>query len=370
MKKIMVVLGTRPEAIKLAPVIKALEKVGDFEVEVISTGQHTDLVNSMLDLFAIRATRQLNTLEVAKTLPAIMATVLKDAEVELNRARPDLVIVQGDTASAFAFGLAAFLGHIEVAHVEAGLRSHNMLSPFPEELNRVYIGRIAKYHFAPTVPAQENLLREGISGDDIFTVGNTSIDALRLILGDERFANPAQNLLRQKKQILLTQHRRENFEKQENGVFEAVAKIAERYGDEIEIVFPMHPNPVVRKASAHYFEHLDNVKLIEPLDYKDFSDQMASSYLIVTDSGGVQEEAPSLNIPVLVTRDTTERPEGVAVGAAKLIGIDADAVYNAVTDLLDNQASYDAMRGKKSPYGDGYAADKITQILVEKLLHR
>jgi UDP-N-acetylglucosamine 2-epimerase (non-hydrolysing) len=371
LKKILVVLGTRPEAIKLAPVILQLKKIQGFDVEVVSTGQHTNLVNTMLDLFSVQADMVFNTLEVAKTLPQVVSNVLKDAEVVIERTQPDLVIVQGDTASAFAFALAAFYNQIEVAHVEAGLRSYNKLSPFPEELNRVYIAQIAKYHFAPTEVSKKNLLKEGIEEDNIFVVGNTSIDALRLILGDERFnAKNVQNLTSSKKQILLTQHRRENFSRHENGVFKAVAQIAHEYGSNIEIIFPMHPNPVVREASKSYFENLSNIKLIEPLDYQDFSNLMASSYLIVTDSGGVQEEAPSLNVPALITRDTTERTEIVSLGAAKLVGVEEKAVFNAITNLLDDEKSYESMRHKQNPYGDGHSSLRISNVLVDKLQFR
>jgi UDP-N-acetylglucosamine 2-epimerase (non-hydrolysing) len=369
--KVVTVFGTRPEAIKMAPVIKALQKNSAIEIKVCVTGQHRAMLDQVLSLYDIVPDYDLNIMSTNQTLTGITQLTLQGLENIFQEYPADWVIVQGDTSTTFAAALAAFYKKIPVAHVEAGLRTQNIYSPWPEEVNRQLTGRIATLHFPPTAGAHENLLKEGVSPDKMLITGNTVIDALLATVAHIK-ANPeiALSLVQQfpyinpdKKLLLMTSHRRENFGNSIEQICHAMLQLAKR--DDVQIIYPVHPNPNIAGPVGKFLGNVKNIFLIEPQDYLPFVYLMMQSYLIVTDSGGVQEEAPSLGIPVLVVRETTERPEGVAAGTARLIGTDAENIIKNVEEFMDKKELYGIMRSASNPYGDGKASHRI----VERLLH-
>ena len=370
--KIMVILGTRPEAIKLAPVIKKLEEAKNrFKTLVCVTAQHREMLDQILRLFKIKVKYDLNLMKPNQSLSGITRMVLDGVTKVLESEKPDIVMVQGDTTTAFASSLAAFYQQIKIAHVEAGLRTDNKYSPFPEEINRRMTSVVTDYHFAPTNQSKGNLLREGINPKTIFVTGNTVIDALLMTVGMlkslkvEKFKE-LRDIDFSKKNILVTGHRRESFGEGFENICRALKKIADNNRDLI-IIYPVHLNPNVKEPVHRILGKTENIKLINPLDYKPFVYFMAKSYLILTDSGGIQEEAPSLGKPVLVMRDTTERPEGIRAGTVRLVGTMENKIVREAQKLLDNKKEYNRMSRANNPYGDGNASKKILTIL-EKLI--
>jgi UDP-N-acetylglucosamine 2-epimerase (non-hydrolysing) len=370
-KKVMAVIGTRPEAIKLSPVVHALRNHGQFDVTVVSTGQHREMVQQALAHFKLDPDRSFEIMKENQSLFDVSCGVLRSMECAIREDAPDVVMVQGDTTTAFATALAAFYLKVDVAHVEAGLRTGDHYNPFPEEMNRALIGRIAALHFAPTPRARDNLLAEGISEEQVFVTGNTVIDAVRWVLDSGRDLLPRQvvglSLSGGRRVVLVTCHRRESFGKSIRDIFSSLARLAAMHRD-IEIVFPVHPNPNVRRIADELLAGTERIHLVEPLDYLSFIAAMNASHLILTDSGGVQEEAPSLSKPVLVLRETTERPEGIAAGVARLVGTEPEAIITSVNRLLDDSLpDYAAMSTAVNPYGDGHASERIVDILSQYL---
>ncbi len=366
MMKVSVILGTRPEAVKLCPLILALEGHDAFLPHVCLTGQHQHMLDHVLDAFDVRADVNLNLMQVDQSLASFTSRAIVAVDGYLADYKPDLVIVQGDTTTVFCAALAAFYRRIPVAHVEAGLRTGDKFSPYPEEANRALTARLADYHFAPTEQARDNLLAEGISGDNIVVTGNTVIDALNIAVEKVRSRPPyiaglPTELMHENSGlpvVLITGHRRENFGKRFEAICSAIGILAERFTD-TAFVYPVHLNPNVRRPVYSLLSKYKNIHLLEPLPYLSFVAMMDRATLILTDSGGVQEEAPSLGKPVLVMRDTTERPEGTQAGAAKLVGTETDCIVDAVTKLLTNREMRAAMSCAVSPYGDGRACDRI-----------
>ena len=365
MLKVMTIFGTRPEAIKMAPVVKALEAAEDMESIVTVTAQHREMLDQVLHLFSITSDYDLNIMSQGQTLYDVTCKALLGLQGVLKEAKPDVVLVHGDTTTTFVGALAAFYEGIPVGHVEAGLRTGNIYSPFPEEMNRKLTGAIGTYHFAPTSTSESNLLKENINPAHLYVTGNTVIDALQTtVQTDYTFKEELLNQIEyiNNKVILVTTHRRENLGDPMRNVYEAIRDIINEQED-VEVIFPMHRNPKVRNIVQDVLGHMDRVHLIEPLEYEPFANLMARTYLIMTDSGGIQEEAPSLGKPVLVLRDTTERPEAVEAGTVKLVGTDKESVYRTATELLMNETAYLAMSNAVNPYGDGLASDRIVQAL-------
>lgn len=370
MKKILVTFGTRPEAIKMAPVVEALRAEPSFEVKVCVTAQHRQMLDQVLELFGIRPDFDLNLMQPGQDLTDITSHVLLGMRGVLRQWRPDWLLVHGDTTTTFAAALGAYYERVAVGHVEAGLRTGNIYSPWPEEMNRRLAGSLASLHFAPTGGARENLIREGVAPETINVTGNTVIDALLQVVGrirddeglKERFARQFAFLDARKRLVLVTGHRRENFGAGFERICRALRQLAVR-GD-VEIVYPVHLNPNVQEPVRRMLGDLPRVHLIEPLDYLPFVYLMDRSHLIITDSGGVQEEAPSLGKPVLVMRDTTERPEAVEAGTVKLVGTDEAAIVRETIHLLDDRAAYERMAHAHNPYGDGVAGRRIARILA------
>ena len=358
--KVMSVFGTRPEAIKMAPVVLELKKYSQIESVVAVTAQHREMLDQVLKLFNIHPDFDLNIMSEGQTLFDITSRALLGLDKVLTAANPDVVLVHGDTTTTFAGALAAYYHQIEVGHVEAGLRTQNKFSPYPEEMNRRLTGALADLNFAPTSTAKENLLREGVDANKIFVTGNTVIDALyQTVRADFEFKHVDIT----KKVILVTTHRRENLGEPMRQVYKALKSIVEEFPD-VEIIFPVHKNPKVREVVNEELGKLDRVCLIDPLDYEPFANLMNKATLNLTDSGGVQEEAPALGKPVLVLRDTTERPEAVDAGTVKLIGTNQDTVYESAKILLTNPDEYKKMAEARSPYGDGHAAERIVKALL------
>ena len=353
-KKISCVFGTRPEAVKLCPVVLALRARPEVETRVCVTAQHRQMLDQVLEVFGVTPDADLNLMLPNQTLAGLTARAVAAVDAYLARERPDLILVQGDTTTVFAAALAAFYRQVAVGHVEAGLRTGNKLSPFPEELNRVMTSRIADWHFAPTEGARQNLLAEGVDPARIFVTGNTVIDALQLALARMSDGRPL---------VLITGHRRESFGAGFESICRAIATLADRF-PETAFVYPVHLNPNVREPVFRLLGRRANVHLIEPLSYLPFVALLDRCTLALTDSGGVQEEAPSLGKPVLVMRDTTERPEAVAAGLARLVGSDAERIVAEVSSLLTDRAAYAAMVGKVNPYGDGHASERIVAALL------
>jgi len=357
MKKIMTVFGTRPEAIKMAPLVLQLKKEEGLEPIVVVTAQHREMLDQVLEIFDITPDYDLNIMKAGQTLTEVTGRVLAGLEGVIKEAKPDMILVHGDTTTTFAGGLAAFYNEVAIGHVEAGLRTFNKYSPFPEEMNRQMTGVLADLHFAPTDEAAENLRCENKPEDAIVVTGNTAIDALSTTV-QEDYHSEIIDAYADKKIILLTAHRRENIGEPMHNIFKAIKRIIEEHED-VTVVYPMHKNPKVREIAAQYLADHDRIKLIEPLDVIDFHNFAARSHFILTDSGGVQEEAPSLGKPVIVLRDTTERPEGVKAGTLKLAGVEEEDIYRLIKELLTDESVYNAMSQASNPYGDGHTSERI-----------
>ncbi|MBE7356985.1 UDP-N-acetylglucosamine 2-epimerase (non-hydrolyzing) [Staphylococcus haemolyticus] len=359
MKKIMTVFGTRPEAIKMAPLVKALEYDAELEPMIVVTAQHREMLDSVLHTFNIKPHYDLNIMKEGQTLSDITSRAMTKLEDVIKKERPDMVLVHGDTTTTFSGALAAFYNKVAIGHVEAGLRTRHKYAPFPEEVNRQMVSNLADLHFAPTKGAANNLLQENKSPDSIIITGNTAIDTLELTIQKE-YTSDIIRKHQGKRIILLTVHRRENVGQPMIDIYKAMRKIVDEYED-IVIVSPLHLNPKVRELAYEYLEEHERIELIEPLDVVDFHNFANKAYLILTDSGGIQEEAPSLNKPVLVLRDVTERPEGVTAGTLKVVGTDFDNVFKSTTEILENQMIYDQMALTQNPYGDGNASLRICE---------
>lgn len=360
--KIMTVFGTRPEAIKMCPVIIELKKRRNVDLYVCITGQHREMLRSVLDIFDVGADCDFDIMRKGQTLFDITFSVTEKLKIVLEREKPDVVLVHGDTTTAFAASLACFYMKIPVGHVEAGLRTYDIYAPYPEEFNRRAIDITAEYLFAPTKLSAENLLHEGADEKKIFVTGNTAIDAMKYTVNNE-YVSPITEWANGGRMILLTAHRRESVGETMREMFCAVRRIADEF-DDVRIVYPVHPNPQVRKIAEETLSKHPRIKLTEPLDVYDFHNLMAKSYIILTDSGGIQEEAPSLGKPVLVLRDVTERPEGVAAGTLKLAGTSGESIYSTCKTLLCSSSDYEKMASAENPYGDGEASRRIADILL------
>ncbi len=364
-QKIMLVFGTRPEAIKMCPLVNEFKKHREtFETLVAVTGQHREMLDQVLKVFNVEANYDLSIMKQGQTLFDITCEVLRKLKPLLDDEQPDLVLVHGDTTTSFAAALACFYLHIPVGHVEAGLRTHNLRSPWPEEFNRQTVDIISRFHFAPTETARQSLLDEGKPADRIWVTGNTGIDALRTTV-DESYTHPQIDWAADSRLILITAHRRENLNEPMHRMFRAIRRVMERFPD-TKAIYPIHMNPLVRNAAHEELDGFDRLRIIEPLEVLDFHNFMAASYLILTDSGGIQEEAPSLGKPVLVMRDTTERPEGIAAGTLKLVGTDEITIYQEFSRLLSDSKEYENMSRASNPYGDGHASERIVQILTDQ----
>ncbi|GKS19655.1 UDP-N-acetylglucosamine 2-epimerase (non-hydrolyzing) [Staphylococcus argenteus] len=357
MKKIMTVFGTRPEAIKMAPLVKALEKDDMLEPIVVVTAQHREMLDSVLETFEIKPKYDLNIMKSGQTLSEITSKSITQLEQVIHIEKPDMVLVHGDTMTTFAGGLAAFYNQVPVGHVEAGLRSYDKYSPFPEEMNRQLVGVITDLHFAPTKNAAKHLLNEGKKSESVVVTGNTAIDAMKYTV-DEDYKSNIIDQYRDKKFILMTAHRRENIGKPMENIFKAVKRLVDENTD-LALVYPMHKNPQVRKVAQKILGNHERIELIEPLDVLDFHNFAKQAYFILTDSGGIQEEAPSFNKPVLVLRNVTERPEGVEAGTLKVVGTNEEDVYQATKQLINDNRMYHQMSEAHNPYGDGFASERI-----------
>ena len=362
MRKIMLVFGTRPEAIKMCPLVLELKKRPELETLVCVTGQHRQMLDQVLETFGVKPDYELSIMKDRQPLFDVTVNILARIRTVLEKERPDVVLVHGDTSTTFVTALACFYLQIAVGHVEAGLRTYNIHSPYPEEFNRQAVGIVAKYHFAPTEPSRQNLLREGKNPDDIYVTGNTAIDALKTTVRAD-YLHPELEWARGSRLIMLTAHRRENLGEPMYHMFRAIRRIVDEHPD-VKVIYPIHMNPTVRKAASDVLGDDDRIRIIEPLDVLDFHNFMACSYLILTDSGGIQEEAPSLGKPVLVMRDTTERPEGIAAGTLKLVGTDEEIIYAEFKKLLEDPTAYEAMSKASNPYGDGHACERIADVLA------
>lgn len=365
MKKVMVVFGTRPEAIKMCPLVNELKSRKNFKTVVCVTGQHRQMLDQVLKAFNVEPEYDLSIMKDKQTLFDVTTNILNRIKEVLEKEKPDVVLVHGDTTTTFTTALACFYLQIPVGHVEAGLRTYNIYSPYPEEFNRQAVGIIARFNFAPTEVSKGNLLREGKNADTIFVTGNTAIDALKTTVRDD-YENEHLKWAEGSRLIMLTAHRRENLGEPMHHMFRAIRRIVDETPD-IKVIYPIHMNPVVRKAADEELGDDDRIRIIEPLDVLDFHNFLSRSYLILTDSGGIQEEAPSLGKPVLVMRDTTERPEGIKAGTLKLVGTNEETIYNEFKKLLTSKEEYDKMSKASNPYGDGFACKRIADILEEHL---
>lgn len=361
MKKVMLVFGTRPEAIKMCPLVKELKKREGIQTIVCVTGQHREMLTQVLDCFKVIPDYNLDIMQDKQTLFDVTTNIISKIKPVLEKEKPDLILVHGDTSTTFVTALCAFYMQIPVGHVEAGLRTYDLYSPFPEEFNRQATGIIAQYHFAPTENAKNNLLKEGKKESTIYVTGNTAIDALKTTVKKD-YTNKILDWAQGSKLIMLTAHRRENLGKPLENIFNIVKRIIQEY-DNVKVVYPVHKNPIIREMADKILGHEDRVKLIEPLEVIDFHNMIAKSYMILTDSGGIQEEAPSLGKPVLVMRDTTERPEGIKAGTLRLVGTEENNLYKNIKDLLENRESYEKMSKASNPYGDGNACKRIADII-------
>lgn len=364
MKKIIVVFGTRPEAIKMCPLVKELKKEKDFETLVCVTGQHREMLKQVLQAFEVVPDYDLAIMKDRQTLFDVTCNVLNGMKAVLEKEQPDLILVHGDTTTTFAAGLAAFYLGIPVGHVEAGLRTYNLQAPFPEEFNRQGVGIFASYNFAPTTTARDNLVREGKDSNRIFVTGNTVIDALKTTVRAD-YTHPVLEWAKGSRLVMLTAHRRENLGEPLYDIFRGIKRTLDEVED-IKVIYPIHMNPVVRQTAREVFGDHERMRIIEPLDVLDFHNFMNQSYLILTDSGGIQEEAPALGKPVLVMRNTTERPEGVAAGTLKLVGTDSEVIHREFLKLLNDKDAYEAMSKASNPYGDGTACRQIVDILKQQ----
>ncbi len=362
--KVMSIFGTRPEAIKMAPLVKELEKREEIKSIVCVTAQHREMLDQVLETFDITPDYDLDIMKQGQTLSDITTRVLNGLDGVIKEAKPDIVLVHGDTTTTFAGGLAAFYNQVAIGHVEAGLRTYNKYSPFPEEMNRQMVDCMTDMYFAPTELSRENLLKENIDDSKIYITGNTAIDAMSTTV-DSGYTHPELEWLGGDKMILLTAHRRENLGEPMKNIFKGIRRVLDEVQG-IKVIYPIHKNPLVRKAADEIFGDCDRVKLIEPLEVFDFHNFQNISHLILTDSGGIQEEAPSLGKPVLVLRDTTERPEGIDAGTLKLVGTDSEVIYRETMRLLTDSKEYDRMSKASNPYGDGRASERIADAIIEK----
>lgn len=361
MKKIMLVFGTRPEAIKMCPLVNELKKRKNIEKIVCVTGQHRQMLDQVLEAFSVVPDYDLSIMKDKQTLFDVTVNILERIKTVLEEAKPDVVLVHGDTSTTFVTALACFYLQIPVGHVEAGLRTYNIYSPYPEEFNRQAVSIISQYNFAPTELSKQNLLKEGKDPDSIYVTGNTAIDALKTTVRAD-YTHPELDWAKDSRLIMITAHRRENLGEPMRHMFKAIRRVMDEHPD-VKAIYPIHMNPVVREIAQEYLGDDDRIHIIEPLDVLDFHNFLSRSYLILTDSGGIQEEAPSLGKPVLVMRDTTERPEGIAAGTLKLVGTEEETIYNEFSRLLSDKTEYDAMSKASNPYGDGHACERIADIL-------
>lgn len=362
--RVMTIFGTRPEAIKMAPLVLELKKrPEEFEAIVTVTAQHREMLDQVLEIFGITPDFDLNIMKKQQSLAQITTRALEGLDEVMKKTQPDMVLVHGDTSTTFVAGLAAFYNQIAIGHVEAGLRTWDKYSPYPEEMNRQLTGVMADLHFSPTEKSQQNLLNENKPAEKIVVTGNTAIDALKTTV-DDTYTNPVLDEIGDKRLVLMTAHRRENLGQNMQQMFRAIKRLVETH-DDIHVVYPVHLNPVVQQTANEILGNDDRIQLIEPLDVVDFHNFASRAYLILTDSGGVQEEAPSLGVPVLVLRDTTERPEGIEAGTLKLVGTDEDNIFNVANELLSDKDAHDKMAKAANPYGDGEASRRIADAIVE-----
>ena len=361
MKIVMLVFGTRPEAIKMCPLVNELKTRKEIRTKVCVTGQHRQMLDQVLNAFGVVPDYDLSIMKDKQTLFDITTGILLKIKAVLEESKPDVVLVHGDTSTTFVTALACYYLQIPVGHVEAGLRTYNIFSPYPEEFNRQAVGIISQYNFAPTELSKQNLLREGKNPNTIFVTGNTAIDALKTTVRAD-YTHPELDWAAGSRLIMITAHRRENLGEPMKHMFRAIRRVMDEHPD-VKAIYPIHMNPAVRETANAILGDDDRIHIIEPLDVLDFHNFLSRSYLILTDSGGIQEEAPSLGKPVLVMRDTTERPEGIAAGTLKLVGTDEDTIYNSFKLLLDDEAEYSKMSNASNPYGDGFASKRIADIL-------
>ena len=361
MKKVMLVFGTRPEAIKMCPLVLELKKRKEIQTIVCVTGQHRQMLDSVLAAFQVVPDYDLSIMKERQTLFDVTINVLEQIKKVLEQEKPDIVLVHGDTTTTFVAALACFYLQIPVGHVEAGLRTHNIYSPYPEEFNRQAVSIVAKLNFAPTEMARQNLLKEGRDEKSIYVTGNTAIDALKTTVRQD-YTHEYLEWASDSRLIMITAHRRENLGEPMENMFRAIRRIVDEHSD-IKAIYPIHMNPVVRETANAILGDDDRIRIVEPLDVLDFHNFLSRSYLVLTDSGGIQEEAPSLGKPVLVMRDTTERPEGIAAGTLKLVGTDEETIYSNFKILLENEEEYRKMSHASNPYGDGHACERIADIL-------
>lgn len=364
--KVMTIFGTRPEAIKMAPLVKELKSRNEIECIVCVTAQHRQMLDQVLEVFEIKPDYDLNIMTQGQTLSDITSKALKGLEQIIQGTRPNIVLVHGDTTTTFAGALAAFYNQVDIGHVEAGLRTWNKYSPYPEEMNRQMVGVMADMHFTPTENSKNSLIKEGKNPKNIYVTGNTAIDALKTTI-KKNYTHNVFEWLGNDKLILLTAHRRENIGKPMENMFKAIKRIVDEH-EKIKVIYPVHLNPKVRKIANEVLGENEKIKLIEPLEVIDFHNFMNRAHIILTDSGGIQEEAPTLGKPVLVLRDTTERPEGIEAGTLKLAGTDEETIYNLTNELLTNQEIYDKMKNAVNPYGDGTASKKIVESIIKKYI--
>lgn len=365
MKKVMLVFGTRPEAIKMCPLVNELKMRENLQIVVCVTGQHRQMLDMVLDAFHVVPDYDLSIMKDRQTLFDVTTNILNRIREVLEKEHPDVVLVHGDTSTTFVTALACFYLQIPIGHVEAGLRTHNIYSPYPEEFNRQAVSIISRYNFAPTELAGQNLRKEGRNPDSIFITGNTAIDALKTTVRDD-YTHPELEWVKDSRLILITAHRRENLGEPMSHMFKAIRRVMDEHSD-VKAIYPIHMNPTVRRTAEEFLGGDDRIHIIEPLDVLDFHNFMQRSYLILTDSGGIQEEAPSLGKPVLVMRDTTERPEGITAGTLKLVGTTEEVIYSEFSRLLTDADAYNEMAHAENPYGDGRACERIANILQSRL---
>lgn len=365
MKKLMVVFGTRPEAIKMCPLVKELKIREKLSTIVCVTGQHREMLDQVLNAFDVVPDYDLSIMKAKQTLFDVTINILEKMKAVLEEVKPDVVLVHGDTSTTFVTALACFYLQIPVGHVEAGLRTYNIYSPYPEEFNRQAVGIVSNYNFAPTEVSKENLLKEGKDASTIYVTGNTAIDALKTTVRDD-YTHEHLNWASDSRLIMITAHRRENLGEPMRNMFKAIKRIIDENSD-IKAIYPIHMNPTVREAALEILGDTDRIRIIEPLEVLDFHNFLSRSHLILTDSGGIQEEAPSLGKPVLVMRDTTERPEGIEAGTLKLVGTDEEIIYKTFKQLLEDQNEYEKMSQASNPYGDGFASKRIADVLENNL---
>ncbi len=363
MKTVMLVFGTRPEAIKMCPLVNELKTRKNIKTVVCVTGQHRQMLDQVLTAFGVVPDYDLSIMKEKQTLFDITTNILNGMGQVLDEVKPDVVLVHGDTSTTFVTALSCFYKQIDVGHVEAGLRTYNLYSPYPEEFNRQAVSIIAKYNFAPTELSKENLLKEGKKTGTIYVTGNTAIDALKTTVRED-YSHPEIQWASDSRLIMVTAHRRENLGEPMHNMFRAIRRVLEEHKD-VKVIYPIHMNPAVRQAAAEELGGCDRVHIIEPLEVLDFHNFLSRSYMILTDSGGIQEEAPSLGKPVLVMRDTTERPEGIKAGTLKLVGTDETVIYESFKQLLVDEKIYNGMAQASNPYGDGFACKRIADILEE-----